>query len=101
MVTQNQISCRLEQFCPVKPNEFWPYRYVNEGQRLHPYLSLPFGFGPRMCIGRRLAEMSMQILLYRISQNFYIEDLTTEKVDCISLLINQPDKPIRLKFSKK
>ena len=101
VVTQNQISCRLEQFCPVKPHEFWPYRYLNEGQRLHPYLSLPFGFGPRMCIGRRLAEMSMQILLYRISQNLYVKDLMTEKVDCISLLINQPDRPIRLKFNKK
>ena len=69
-------------------------------QRLPNGLSLPFGFGPRMCIGRRLAELSMQILLLRLSQAYRIEN-QTKNVNCISLLINQPDQPIHLKFIKK
>lgn len=37
-----------------------------------PFIYMPFGFGPRMCIGRRLAEMEMEILLSKLVRNFYI-----------------------------
>ena len=75
-------------------------KLTRPNQRLPNGLSLPFGFGPRMCIGRRLAELSMQILLLRLSQAYRIEN-QTKNVNCISLLINQPDQPIHLKFIKK
>ena len=75
-------------------------KLTHPNQRPPNGLSLPFGFGPRMCIGRRLAELSMQILLLRLSQAYRIEN-QTKNVNCISLLINQPDQPIHLKFIKK
>ena len=101
IVTQNQISCRLEVFCPIKPNEFYPDRFLNKKERLHPFLSLPFGFGPRMCIGRRMAELSIQILLLRLAQNFHFEFNGNGPVGCKTFLINQPDVPIKLKLYKK
>lgn len=67
----------------------------------HTHLSLPFGIpGARLCIGRWISEISMRILLLRLSQSFYIKS-NIEIVDCISLLINQPDRPIGLKFIRK
>lgn len=32
--------------------DFQPERWLKEtGDTMHPFTSLPFGFGPRMCIG--------------------------------------------------
>lgn len=104
MVTQNQVSCRLDHYCPYKPLEFVPERWSKKsdvGQKIHPYLSLPFGFGPRMCIGRRLAELGIQMLLMKLAINFKMEWIGGENVDCKSLLINQPDSPISLRLTPR
>lgn len=40
-----------------KPDEFIPERWLrNEIREFSPFTSLPFGFGARSCVGRRVAE---------------------------------------------
>ena len=41
--------------------------------KLDPFLSLPFGFGPRMCIGRRLAEQSILVLIQNLVEKYDIQ----------------------------
>jgi len=51
----------LEEYFP-RPNEFVPERWIKgdpQESHHHPFTLLPFGFGTRMCVGRRLAEMEM------------------------------------------
>lgn len=50
--------------------KFIPERFLKEDANTeikakHPFASLPFGFGPRMCIGRRFAELEMEVLLIK------------------------------------
>lgn len=71
MVTQNQVVCRLPEYFS-KPDAFIPERWIkghSEFCSAHPYLSLPFGHGPRTCIARRLAEQNIQLLLMNVRIN--------------------------------
>lgn len=63
----NQVTCRLDDYVE-KANEFIPERFDRDSdfKKLRPFTMLPFGHGPRACIGRRVAEMSMYIFLYRV-----------------------------------
>ena len=62
--------CLQDEFYP-KSLEYIPERWIKGHEmesKAHPYVMLPFGFGPRMCIGRRLAEMEMWQLTAKVLQ---------------------------------
>lgn len=47
--------------------EFKPERWINRNSHIHPFASLPYGYGARMCLGRRFADLEIQILLAKVS----------------------------------
>ncbi|MEM1220572.1 MAG: cytochrome P450 [Bacteroidota bacterium] len=57
-----------------KPDAFWPDHFLPEKVKARPRLAyLPFGAGPRMCIGYQFAMMEMQILAALLVQQFSFE----------------------------
>jgi hypothetical protein len=54
-----------------KAAEFLPERWLkgpgDSLYRIHPFASLPYGHGARMCLGRRFADLEIQILLAKAS----------------------------------
>lgn len=53
------------------PENFNPERFSAENKHdIYPYSYLPFGAGPRSCIGQRFAVMEIKVALARILQNF-------------------------------
>ncbi|XP_038200910.1 cytochrome P450 3A11-like [Arvicola amphibius] len=58
------------QYWP-EPAEFRPERFSKENKgSINPYVYLPFGYGPRNCIGMRFAFMNMKVALTKVLQNF-------------------------------
>ncbi|CAH2276505.1 thromboxane-A synthase [Pelobates cultripes] len=54
-----------------EPEKFQPERFtVEEKQKRNPFVYLPFGAGPRSCIGMRLAILETKITLFRVLQKF-------------------------------
>ncbi|CAK1604156.1 unnamed protein product [Parnassius mnemosyne] len=99
IVTQNMVASRLPQYVR-DPMLFKPERWIRGSshyENIHPFLSLPFGFGPRSCIARRLAEQNMCITLIRLVLEFEMKWMGGD-LGIKTLLINKPDKPIKLSF---
>jgi cytochrome P450 len=61
---------RLPQFWP-EPERFNPDRFLPEASQEWPrHAYLPFGFGPRQCIGRDLAMLVIRLVLAMIVQHY-------------------------------
>lgn len=51
----------------VQPDQFLPERWLKGSpHKHHPFASLPFGYGKRMCLGRRFADLELQTVLARV-----------------------------------
>lgn len=64
-----------------RAKEFIPERWLRSDQNRDdmlgkltlPFMFLPFGFGPRMCAGKRLVELELEINIARLIRNYEIE----------------------------
>ncbi|KAG8012678.1 Cholesterol side-chain cleavage enzyme [Nibea albiflora] len=77
-----------------RPEQYQPSRWLRT--ETHYFRSLGFGFGPRQCLGRRIAEAEMQIFLIHMLENFRVEKQRHVEVQSTFELILLPDKPIIL-----
>jgi cytochrome P450 family 9 len=56
------------------PDKFDPERFSDDNKdKIVPFTYMPFGLGPRNCIGSRFALMEAKSLFYYILLNFRIE----------------------------
>uniref|UniRef100_A0A8D0SJT6 Cytochrome P450 3A n=1 Tax=Sus scrofa TaxID=9823 RepID=A0A8D0SJT6_PIG len=82
-----------------EPEEFRPERFSKKNKdTINPYTYLPFGTGPRNCIGMRFALMNMKLALVRVLQNFSFKPCKETQIPLkiSSQGLIQPEKPIVL-----
>ena len=84
----------------LQPEKFDPDRFLPELISERPAFSyLPFGLGPKQCIGIRLAQLELKMVLVKILQKVKFEKRmdSTEKLEFRAATILQPRGPVAIK----
>ncbi|XP_029910174.1 thromboxane-A synthase-like [Myripristis murdjan] len=64
-----------------EPEKFIPERFTPEAKaNRHPFVYLPFGAGPRNCVGMRLAQLEMKMALVQLFRRFNIVTCSETKI---------------------
>lgn len=92
-------SCLPQYF--DDPLVFRPERWIGESRRqAHPFAMLPFGWGNRMCAGRRFSELELYIAAAKVVKNFQLEAVDSH-IDLTHAFIVIPARPIALKIKRR
>ncbi|XP_022423418.1 sterol 26-hydroxylase, mitochondrial isoform X2 [Delphinapterus leucas] len=90
-----------------EPDSFQPQRWLRKSQpdalrAQHPFGSVPFGYGVRACLGRRIAELEMQLLLTRLIQQYEVALAPeTGEVTSVARIVLVPNKKVGLRFLQR
>lgn len=92
------------QYYP-EPQRFDPDRFNDENRsKIVPGTYLPFGDGPRICIGMRFAIMEAKAALTVILKNYTVHPTSKTQIPLVlekNAFILRPEKGIHLKFQKR
>ncbi|RDD39455.1 Cytochrome P450 3A24 [Trichoplax sp. H2] len=86
------------------PEQFIPERFTSEAKASrNPYAYLPFGIGPRNCVGMRLALLELKVALVKTLQNieFFANKETEVPLKLKSLSTLSPVNPLYLGIRKR
>ncbi len=83
------------------PEVFNPERFTKENRKdRHNFAHMPFGAGPRQCIGRHFAMMEMQLIVLKMLERYTIRIDPTQKIDVLPLVTLRPKYGMRLILEK-
>jgi cytochrome P450 len=91
VVFSHYVTHHMPDLFP-EPEQFRPDRWLTA--RPTPYEYLPFGIGPRMCVGTSYAMQMIRIILPALLQRFRLTVVPMTRVDRRISTILTPDQPV-------
>lgn len=80
-----------------RPNDFWPERWETEKVKsLHKMAYIPFGGGPRLCIGNNFALMEMTFIVAILAQRFNPKFVAEVHPDVTPLITLRPKTKVEM-----
>jgi len=85
-----------------EPDRFDPERFSPEAVATrHRFAYLPFGGGPRVCIGNGFAMAEAQVILATLAQRYRLKPAPGCEVEPIGLLTLRPEHGIRMSVTRR
>ncbi|KAM8714443.1 hypothetical protein ACLKA7_014556 [Drosophila subpalustris] len=88
-----------------EPNLFKPERFLEENKsQIKPFTYLPFGVGPRSCIGNRMALMEVKSIIYHLLCKFQLvpgEKTVKNMMDSLKGFHMQPKEKFWIKLVRR
>ncbi|EGW13999.1 Cytochrome P450 11B1, mitochondrial [Cricetulus griseus] len=78
-----------------RPERYTPQRWL---ERKRSFQHLAFGFGLRQCLGKRLAQVEMLLLLHHVLKSFKVETREQEDVQMVYRFVLMPNSSPLLTF---
>lgn len=83
------------------PESFDPSRFEDDAKKdRHPFAHIPFGGGPRKCIGSNMALAQMLLILASFVRRYDFELASPEPVGIDPLMILHPAGPIEMSLTR-
>jgi cytochrome P450 len=83
------------------PDAFDPSRFLPGAPAPERYAYMPFGAGPRICVGAQFALTEATLVLARLLARFHITLAGTGEVLPRGIVTTQPDRPVRFLISRR
>ncbi|MGA2250888.1 cytochrome P450 [Terracidiphilus sp.] len=83
------------------PESFNPQRFTKANDKLRaPFTYLPFGGGPRVCIGNQYAMLQILMILSAVLRKYDFELVPGQTIEERAMVILRPKHGIRMSFTK-
>jgi cytochrome P450 len=70
-------------------------------ERIPRYAYLPFGGGPRVCIGNGFAMMEARLILATVAQHYKLSLGASAEIEPIQLVTLRPSGPVRMRLERR
>jgi cytochrome P450 len=83
------------------PESFDPERFTKANEKLHrPFTYLPFGAGPRGCIGGNYAMLQILMILSVLLRKYDMQLVPGQTIEARPMVILRPEHGIRMTFTE-
>jgi len=102
LVLVNTYAIQHDQRFFDDPERYDPDRFAaGWEERIPRYAYLPFGGGPRVCIGNGFAMVEARLILATVAQHYKLSLEPDETIQPIQLVTLRPGGPVRMKIERR
>ena len=102
LIVVNTYALQRDERYFAEPERFEPERFAKGCEELIPrYAYLPFGGGPRVCLGNGFAMMETRLILATVAQRYKLSLERGQDVRPVQLVTLRPNGPVRMRLEKR
>jgi cytochrome P450 len=102
LVSANTYAIQRDGRFFADPERYDPDRFApGWEERIPRYAYLPFGAGPRVCIGSGFAMMEARLILATTAQRYKLSLEPDETIMPIQLVTLRPSGPVRMRLDRR